>query len=222
MAETLQNSRQEIETVNSNLELIVTERTDQLRESNQQISDSIDYASRIQRSLLPDQDRLKKALSDMAIVWQPKDVVGGDFYWHKTIGDREFIVIMDCTGHGVPGAFMTLVATSVLEQITAASTASLGRWETTPEVTDLMQQLNDGVSMQLNQIAGGGMSNDGLDAVMLSIPKHAGDAISAVPQWISIPLLPMGPASAGAATNIAWLYLYGRTTETRSGVDPHR
>ena len=176
MAETLQNSRQEIETVNSNLELIVAERTDQLRESNQQVSDSIDYASRIQRSLLPDQDRLRKALSDMAIVWQPKDVVGGDFYWHKTIGDREFIVIMDCTGHGVPGAFMTLVATSVLEQITAASTASLGRWEMTPEVTDLMQQLNDGVSMQLNQIAGGGMSNDGLDAVMLSIPKHAGDA----------------------------------------------
>ena len=176
MAETLQNSRQEIETVNSNLELIVAERTDQLRESNQQLSDSIDYASRIQRSLLPDQDRLRKALSDMAIVWQPKDVVGGDFYWHKTIGDREFIVIMDCTGHGVPGAFMTLVATSVLEQITAASTASLGRWEMTPEVTDLMQQLNDGVSMQLNQIAGGGISNDGLDAVMLSIPKHAGDA----------------------------------------------
>ncbi|MGC6484406.1 MAG: SpoIIE family protein phosphatase [Candidatus Puniceispirillales bacterium] len=175
MAETLQQSREEIEQVNSNLEKRVAERTEQLRDSNQQISDSIDYASRIQRSLLPDQDRLKRALTEMAIVWQPKDVVGGDFYWHKTIGDREYLVVMDCTGHGVPGAFMTMVATSVLEQITAASTASLGRWEMTPEVADLMQQLHDGVSLQLNQINGGGLSNDGLDAVFLSIPKQGGD-----------------------------------------------
>ena len=172
MAETLEQSRREIENVNSNLEQMVAERTEQLRDSNQQVSDSIDYASRIQRSLLPDDDRLKIALSDMALVWQPKDVVGGDFYWHKTIGDREYIVIMDCTGHGVPGAFMTMVATSVMDQITAAITASLGRWQMTPDVSDLMQQLHDGVSQQLNQIDGGGISNDGLDAVMLSIPKQ--------------------------------------------------
>lgn len=175
MAETLEQSRDEIEKVNSNLEGLVAERTEQLRDSNQQVSDSIDYASRIQRSLLPDQDRLKRALSEIAIVWQPKDVVGGDFYWHKTIGDREYLVVMDCTGHGVPGAFMTMVATSVLEQITAASTAGPGQPETVPDVSDLMQQLHDGVSLQLNQVNGGGLSNDGLDALIISIPKKSGD-----------------------------------------------
>ncbi|MCE2517974.1 MAG: SpoIIE family protein phosphatase [Alphaproteobacteria bacterium] len=176
MADTIASSQDELADINTNLEKMVAQRTEELRESNQQISDSIDYASRIQRSLLPDATALKASLGESAIIWQPKDVVGGDFYWHKTIGDRDYLVVMDCTGHGVPGAFMTLIATSTLEQISAAVMASLGRWVITPDLSDLMQQLHDGICAQLHQVGGGSESNDGLDATMIAIP-HDGSPI---------------------------------------------
>lgn len=175
MAEALTRSRNELEEVNTNLEKMVAQRTEELRESNQQISDSIDYASRIQRSLLPNGETLKANLDDLAIIWQPKDVVGGDFYWHHRIGDRDFLVIMDCTGHGVPGAFMTMIATSVLDQITAATIASLASGDSAPSVSAIMQQLHDGVCHQLDQVGGATLSNDGLDAVILSIPRTGGE-----------------------------------------------
>ena len=170
MATTVQNSQQELEAINTNLENLVSQRTDELRQSNQQISDSIDYASRIQRSLLPIDEALKQCLNDYTIIWQPKDVVGGDFYWHKTIGDRDYLVIMDCTGHGVPGAFMTLIATSTLEQIAAATLAGLDRSEFTPDPAEILQNLHEGVCEQLHQVGSGSLSNDGLDAIIMAIP----------------------------------------------------
>lgn len=176
MADTIQSSQDELAKINTNLEQMVHTRTEELRDSNQQISDSIDYASRIQRSLLPSKTVMDNSFGSNAIIWQPKDVVGGDFYWHKTIGDRDYLVVMDCTGHGVPGAFMTLIATSTLEQISAAVMASLGRWVITPDLNDLMQQLHEGICAQLNQVGDGSESNDGLDAIMIAIP-HDGSPI---------------------------------------------
>ena len=174
MAKTITQSQNDLSEVNKNLEAIVSQRTDELFQSNQQISDSIDYASRIQRSLLPPKDAIASQFGDHAIIWQPKDVVGGDFYWHKTIGDSDYLVVMDCTGHGVPGAFMTLIATSALEQITSASMASLGRWVLSPAIDDLMQQLHENVCAQLNQVGNGGLSNDGLDATIVALPHDGG------------------------------------------------
>ena len=174
MAETITQSQNDLSDVNKNLEAIVSQRTDELFQSNQQISDSIDYASRIQRSLLPPKDAITTQFGDHAIIWQPKDVVGGDFYWHKTIGDTDYLVVMDCTGHGVPGAFMTLIATSALEQITSASMASLGRWVLSPAIDDLMQQLHENVCAQLNQVGNGSLSNDGLDATIIALPHDGG------------------------------------------------
>jgi len=81
---------------------------------------------------------------------------------------------MDCTGHGVPGAFMTLIATSALEQITSASMASLGRWVLSPAIDDLMQQLHENVCAQLNQVGNGSLSNDGLDATIVALPHDGG------------------------------------------------
>ena len=174
MAETITKSQNDLSDVNKNLEAIVSQRTDELFQSNLQISDSIDYASRIQRSLLPPKDAITSQFGDHAIIWQPKDVVGGDFYWQKTIGDTDYLVVMDCTGHGVPGAFMTLIATSALEQITSASMASLGRWVLSPAIDDLMQQLHENVCAQLNQVGDGGLSNDGLDATIVALPHDGG------------------------------------------------
>ncbi|MCW3078261.1 MAG: serine/threonine protein kinase, partial [Bacteroidetes bacterium] len=89
-------------------------------EKNQkQIIDSINYAKRIQSSMLPNYSILKKAFSESFIFYKPKDIVSGDFYWFYTLpGKNEtLVVIADCTGHGVPGAFLSMVGTTLLNEI---------------------------------------------------------------------------------------------------------
>lgn len=86
-------------------------------ERNRQIMHSIDYASTIQRAMLRTaRETLVATLPDAALVWEPRDVVGGDFYHFATFEDGWFAALADCTGHGVPGAFMTLIASSLLTQ----------------------------------------------------------------------------------------------------------
>ena len=79
------------------------------------ITSSIDYASRIQRAILPPVDLLKEATREFVIIWEPRDVVGGDIYWCHKWGKGMVIILTDCTGHGVPGAFMTLISSGALE-----------------------------------------------------------------------------------------------------------
>ena len=101
---------------------------DELEEKNKEITDSINYARRIQTSILPDDEQMKDALGDYLLVYKPKDVVSGDFYWCHTIGDKTIFAVADCTGHGVPGAFMSMIGNSILnavvlgKQITEANT----------------------------------------------------------------------------------------------------
>ena len=84
---------------------------------NRQIMHSIEYASVIQQSLLrSSREALARACPGADLVWEPRDVVGGDFYQFSQDGDGWFATVADCTGHGVPGAFMTLIATSSLGQ----------------------------------------------------------------------------------------------------------
>ena len=88
-----------------------------ITESKKQIEDSILVAQRIQKSYLPNASAVQGSFQDLAIYWSPKEIVGGDFYWIKKFGSRVYVVCADCTGHGVPGAFMSLVAISTLDQI---------------------------------------------------------------------------------------------------------
>ncbi len=87
-----------------------------LQRTYHQISSSIDYASRIQRSILPGSDSVEEAIGDNFVIWEPRDVVGGDVYWCHEWGHGSLIILGDCTGHGVPGAFMTLISTGALER----------------------------------------------------------------------------------------------------------
>jgi len=90
---------------------------DMQAERNRQIMHSIDYASTIQRAMLrTSRETLAATLPDAALVWEPRDVVGGDFYHFAAFEDGWFAALADCTGHGVPGAFMTLIASSLLTQ----------------------------------------------------------------------------------------------------------
>ncbi|MGV7207701.1 SpoIIE family protein phosphatase [Oxalobacteraceae bacterium A2-2] len=129
-------------------------------EKNRQIMHSIDYASVIQRSLLrPAHSALAEALDDAHLEWQPRDVVGGDFYHFADFGDGWFAAIADCTGHGVPGAFMTLIASSIL--------ARALQQQGPRDPAALLAEVSRGVKAMLGQDGGASESNDGMDAAFL-------------------------------------------------------
>ncbi len=92
-----------------------------LSKINQSLTDSIYYAKRIQESILPDEKKIKSALPDSFIYYRPKDLVSGDFYWFYDNGDKLFVAAVDCTGHGVPGAFMSIIAYDMLKSIVTTS-----------------------------------------------------------------------------------------------------
>ncbi|SEP97593.1 Serine phosphatase RsbU, regulator of sigma subunit [Pseudomonas sp. NFACC02] len=129
-------------------------------EKNRQMMQSIEYASVIQRAMLrASREALGSTLGDAALLWEPRDVVGGDFYHFCAYADGWFGAIADCTGHGVPGAFMTLIASSSLTQ----ALAQLGP----RHPASLLSAVNRSVKEQLGQVNGldgTPESDDGLDA----------------------------------------------------------
>ncbi|XKH38106.1 HAMP domain-containing protein [Azospirillum doebereinerae] len=110
------------------LEQRVNERTEELRQSNEQLGvvnrqvmDSIQYASLLQSAILPDERAMARRLDDVFALWRPRDVVGGDFHVFRELGsdpDGDFLIgVVDCSGHGVPGAFMTMMVNAVLDHV---------------------------------------------------------------------------------------------------------
>jgi serine phosphatase RsbU (regulator of sigma subunit) len=115
-----------------------------LAEKNKQITYSLEYAKRIQLSLLPDGNLLKKKFKDTFIWYNPRDIVGGDFYWYTEIKDAFCLVVMDCSGHGVPGAFMTVLANTLLNRF-----AYEMKTNDSPNV--VLKYLDENVKKELNQ-----------------------------------------------------------------------
>jgi PAS domain S-box-containing protein len=138
----------------------------QLAEANWNFGDSISYASSIQLGLLPSPESLGRHLGKTRTIWQPKDLVGGDFYWVGRIGNIDYLVFFDCTGHGVPGAFMTLIVTSVLEAVAVAAPAP-------PPAARVLQLVHDGVCRQL-RIDADTPGHDGLDCAVIRLNRGDG------------------------------------------------
>jgi len=137
------------------MEKQVSERTQELSEKNQKIMDSIDYAQRIQESILPPKGELTSIFGDHFIMWKPRDRVGGDFYWARKIdNNKSLLAVIDCTGHGVPGAFMTMAVNSILSHIVDEV------WDN-PAV--IIQELNKRVKETLHRNQSSSMTDDGLD-----------------------------------------------------------
>jgi len=117
MTEELKSQKEEIETHRDQL----SQAYGILEKRNQDVTDSINYAQKIQNSLLPDLKIIKKSLPESFIFYQARDIVSGDFYWFhkKELDGKEikFIASIDCTGHGVPGAFMSMIADALLSQV---------------------------------------------------------------------------------------------------------
>jgi serine phosphatase RsbU (regulator of sigma subunit) len=106
-----------LEDAKRNLEHKVLERTREIEQQRIKITDSIRYASRIQRALMVPSDELNEMMPSHFVLNKPKDIVSGDFYWVSRDGERLFIAVADCTGHGVPGAFMSILGINLLNEI---------------------------------------------------------------------------------------------------------
>ncbi len=90
---------------------------DDSESANQKIFSSLQYARRIQQAMLPSPRELSDVLGDHFVLYQPRDLVAGDFYWCQRVGGKSFCAVVDCTGHGVPGAFMSMIGALILEHI---------------------------------------------------------------------------------------------------------
>ncbi len=103
--------------LNAELERKVDERTRELQEKNTKIQDSIEYAKMIQQTILPSDSEMKRILKDYFVIYEPRDTVGGDFYWIREYNEDFLLIVGDCTGHGVPGALMTTAVSAMLNHI---------------------------------------------------------------------------------------------------------
>jgi serine phosphatase RsbU (regulator of sigma subunit) len=155
LGQKVQNYVQELEEHRALLEHRVEERTSELAEALDIVKQSINYAARIQRSTLPDVSIMKDLLSDFFIIWQPRDTVGGDMYWVKPWGDGLLMILGDCTGHGVPGAFVTLLSSGAIER--AMLNAEPG------DLPSLLNLTHRSLQIALGQTTDYGESDDGIE-----------------------------------------------------------
>ena len=146
------------------MESQVRERTRELAETNRKIMDSIDYAKRLQESILATRAELAAAFRDYFILWQPRDVVGGDFYWLRRLDDdRVLFAVADCTGHGVPGALMTMAVNLALHHIVDQNHT---------EPAEILAELNHQIKAALHRNDSGEMTDDGLDIGICRIDRN--------------------------------------------------
>jgi PAS domain S-box-containing protein len=129
-----------------------------IQQKNNDISSSITYARRIQNAILPPEDVLRKELGDMFVLFKPKDILCGDYYWAETRGDYIFVAVADSTGHGVPGALLSLMGHNLLNQ------AIRERHLTRPAA--ILDFLNLSIQQTLNQYKQAGELHDGMDIAL--------------------------------------------------------
>ncbi|MGZ3899001.1 MAG: SpoIIE family protein phosphatase [Bacteroidia bacterium] len=134
-----------------------------INEKNRNITDSINYAKVIQEAILPNETGLITLLKKAFVVFKPKDIVSGDFYWFSEKNGRKIVAAVDCTGHGVPGAFMSLIGTTFLNEIINEKGIT--------EPAKILSELRDRVKASLKQKGAEGESKDGMDMALLSFAE---------------------------------------------------
>jgi serine phosphatase RsbU (regulator of sigma subunit) len=150
-----------------------------IEEKNKEITDSINYARLIQASLLAPEAMLKENLKNYFILYKPKDIVSGDFYWGAEDKNGFTIACVDCTGHGVPGAFMSLIGKENLDKAHAKTNSP----------KKILSELNRNVKKSLNQ-DGANATRDGMDAAIVKVERGA-DRVKLIyaganrPLWIT-------------------------------------
>ena len=143
------------------LERLVEERTAELKQKEQEITDSIRYALRIQLSIIPTNNHVKTLLPKSMIYYRPKDIVSGDFYWVDEFDDSVLFAAVDCTGHGVPGAMMSVIGLKLLNQAVQDKRLSVP--------ADILQYLDAGVNSTLRQSYDPSAVKDGMDLAVCNL-----------------------------------------------------
>ncbi|MFO7863084.1 MAG: tetratricopeptide repeat protein [Salinivirgaceae bacterium] len=143
---------------------LAEDQRDTIAAQNDKINDSILYASRIQNALLPPDDQMEGLLKQHFIFFKPKDVVSGDFYYFQNYKQYTVIAAADCTGHGVPGAFMSMLGISLLNEIMAS--------EQIDNAADVLQILRDKVMKNLHQTSVRDGNSDGMDISLIMLNRE--------------------------------------------------
>lgn len=155
--EEIESQRDNLAEKNTRLEIAYKE----IEEQKKHITDSIHYAKRIQNAILPPDDYVKELLPQSFILYKPKDIVSGDFYWLARKDDFTYFAAVDCTGHGVPGAFMSIVGN---DQLNYAVNVKGAR-----KASEILNELNKGVTNSLRQQRGVSNVKDGMDIALCAI-----------------------------------------------------
>ncbi|TAL58997.1 MAG: hypothetical protein EPN85_10245, partial [Bacteroidetes bacterium] len=143
-----------------------------IEEKNKDITDSINYAEKIQRAILPDPEKIKKALPDSFILFEPRDIVSGDFFWFVEVkkpsskgeeagGEVLLLAAADCTGHGVPGAFMSMINTSLLNESVNEKKIL--------QPNEILNEARKGIITALKQTGASGEQKDGMDVGLIAL-----------------------------------------------------
>ncbi|MBN1158709.1 MAG: SpoIIE family protein phosphatase [Bacteroidales bacterium] len=140
----------------------IMEQKEELSTKNKSITDSINYAKRIQTAMLPPYKMLKSLFPSSFILYMPKDIVSGDFYWINTMYNKTFLAAVDCTGHGVPGAFMSIIGFELFRKITSI--------EGMTRPSDILNRLNEDFH-EIFKDVDNVVLRDGMDVAFCSIDK---------------------------------------------------
>ncbi len=136
---------------------------DQISIQKKEITDSILYAERIQRSLLPSREKLEHFMTGHFILFKPRDIVSGDFYWAAGMKDKTIVAAADCTGHGVPGAFMSMLGIAFLNEVV--------RENRVLKADQILNELRNHVIEALQQKGQPGEAKDGMDIALCVIDR---------------------------------------------------
>lgn len=169
----LMRDKQELESIVSERTIEIQEQKSEIEKSRDEIAkyanditDSIKYAKRIQNAIFPSIEDVQKVLPESFVLFKSKDLVSGDFYLAEVAGDQRIFATVDCTGHGVPGGFMSIVASNLLQQ--AINQIGL----TKP--SDILEYLNQGVTKTLHQTMEESSVKDGMDIALCSWNRKTG------------------------------------------------
>ncbi len=160
--------KKQIEKANDELNLQneeISAQKEHIEEIHRDLSQSIDYAKRLQRAILPKEDIIEHILNDHFVLFMPKDKVSGDFYWWTSINGKTVVTAADCTGHGVPGAFMSMLGVSFLKEIVNKGLS------TQPAL--ILNQLREEIIKTLDQKGVAGEQKDGMDMALVSIDNKS-------------------------------------------------
>ncbi len=169
-----------------------------IEEKNNQITDSIYYAQKIQKALLPSENKIKQLLPESFVLYKPKDIVSGDFYWIEQINnDRIIVTVSDCTGHGVPGGFLTMLGIEKLNIIINQHHSDM------PSPSTLLNKLDMEMKATLMNSGNQETSHDGMDIAICDFDMKSNNITFSGanrPLWVIKPdgnLIELKPAKRG-------------------------